>query len=329
MMVPKNSIALAIALLMSSSSFGEMMNFELHDQNKPFSPRFENTENLDVSSTQTTGANRVHRDGIVELRAVTIAPLRLNVAAIGAVIGNVEVTTRHETTTVYELNAGDISDTQNIWDETGQASLVPAQLTCKVAHRGTMSDYKKGGLGMSVPTPGGGIGFDIDYETLQAEFWEAEKSCPVGPIPKHTTHTQIALLCESCLKRVRKTLEQDVTSRMKNLTYIVKNTLCSTDKECRSENNTWAVGRCLLTKDKNASYFTKCHARSKIGGICPGVGDNGMFRYPCDKGLKCVQVHKSQGYSLWNGSYDYNKFECRDPKHPQWTKTPPGYYDDI
>lgn len=279
---------------------------------------------------QTEKPSRIHVEGIQDLKIVTKNPLNVGIyTKFGNASATIELSTRHSTDTVFEFTATDIRDEDNIWDERGRAVLVPGNLVCRVTHRGTIADYQRKGLTLGLqywdvtPIPGAvqvSVGAGGSFEELNSDYFEQTKRCPVGPIPAMTSIDKIKDLCKPCLQKVLPTLKQDVDARMKALSYLVSTPICQDDKECTRDSSYWTQGRCVVVKDKNDSYYSECRARSKIGGTCGGEGSSGMFEYKCDKGLECKKVHEGKGFWNWSLSYDYSRYECRDPQRPNKTK---------
>lgn len=262
---------------------------------------------------------RSHQEGILEMSGTSVAPFRVNVKVgpVG-VVGNVELTRRSETLSRWFFRAENIPEDQNIWDAKGRAVLVPGEVSCQVSHREALTDYHQAGLvlGMEAKMPGldllkVGLEGGTNVERLRSEYFEGEDICSLGEVPAYTTQGDIERRCKICLGRVLKTIKQDIESRLSFLNYYVQTPLCKNDSDCYREDSDWLVGRCVLVKDKNKSHYTECRARSSIGAACAGPGSRGLFEFKCDKGLECVQTFK--------GVLSPNKYECRNPKQPQFT----------
>lgn len=257
---------------------------------------------------------RTHQEGILDISAISVAPLRVSVKTGPVqVVGNVELTTRHETTARWVFRAEDLREDQNIWDERGRAVLVPGVVTCQVSHRVSLTDYKQAGLNLvsegSVPGLEVSLSAGTSSERVRADYVEGEDSCPIGIVSAFTGQREIEAKCKKCLGNVLKTIKQDTQTRIERLSYRLQTPICQKDLECYREDSDWTVGRCVLVKDKNGSHFSECRAKSSIGGACRGSGSRGMFEYTCDEGLACVRVHSAAGF------WDYHRYECRDPKN--------------
>lgn len=256
---------------------------------------------------------RSHQEGILEITSSSISPLNVNVAVGAGVVGNLRLSSRRETKARWFFIAENLGPEQNLFDSQGRAVLVRGKVTCQIAYRASLDDSHQAGLSLAVGFDTGMVNgsfkSEVNHEKLVSDFVEGEDFCLLGEVPAFTTKKEIDNRCKACLGRVLKTLKQDVESRLAHFRYQVNTPLCSKDSQCLGENSDWHVGRCLLTKDPHGSYFTQCRARSSIGGACPGKGSRGLFEYPCDQGLACMKIRSSTGW------FDYNAYECRDPKN--------------
>jgi len=255
---------------------------------------------------------RSHQEGILDIEATTITPIRVNVSAgVAQVVGNIELTTRRETNARWFFRAENVPEDQNIWDADGRAVLVPGKVSCQISHRASITDYKQAGLTLTAGGNFSGVGVSysngVSTERVRSDFVEGEDICDLGEVAALTTQKEIEQKCKACLGRVLKTIKQDVQGRLARLNYVINTPICSRDSECYREDTDWYAGRCVLVKDKNESYFSECRARGSIGSACPGKGSRGLFEFKCDKGLACVQVYSATGWT------DHNKYECRDP----------------
>jgi hypothetical protein len=86
---------------------------------------------------------------------------------------------------------------------------------------------------------------------------------------------------------------------------------CISDDFC--ENTKEAINRPAVYSYKTRmvceipkSTPSRCVLRSKEGGSCFTKNTSGMFEYPCDKGLKCVETKPA-------GIFNYAQAECRKP----------------
>lgn len=271
---------------------------------------------------------RTYIDGISELTTDTFTPLNIAVSTpAGAGIGSINLQKRVFTETVWEFSTNDLDPEQNIFDEQGRVVLVPGRLSCRITHRETLSDYNMAGLSLGmtgVPVIPGVVNLTVNggatFEKLKNSYWESSQSCIVGPIPAMTKASDMAKLCAPCHNAVKKTLVQDVKSRMNRLTYRVSTAICSQDSDCGEAGDDGRmitkglIGRCLLVVDKNGSHYSECRSRALEGRSCPGTGSSGMFEYKCDRGLECVKEHEGKGFWNWSGRYDYSKYACRKQK---------------
>jgi len=264
-------------------------------------------------ATENTGRDprvRSHQEGILEISGTTFTPARLTVKAGPlAVVGSIELSVRNETNSRWFFRAENIDPETNIWDSKGRAILVPGKLTCQVLHRASLNDYQQAGLTLTADSPVFSYSAGTNTEKLRSDFFEGEEICPAEEIRAFTTQQDIETKCKQCLGRVLKTIKEDVNARLSTLSYRVDAPVCSLDTDCYREDSDWLRGRCILTKDQNGSFVSECRARSSVGGACPGKGSRGLFEYSCDKGLACVKTHSAKGY------FDYNRYECRDPKN--------------
>lgn len=273
---------------------------------------------------------RTHQEGILDVEASTISPLQVNVSAgLAQVVGNMDLTTRRETTARWVFEAENIPNDQNIWDSEGRAILVPGKVTCHVTYRASLVDYQKNGLTLTAGGTIAGVGAsysqNFSREKVRSDFFEDSNFCELGDVPALITQGEIEQKCKKCLGNVLKTLKQDAESRLARLNFIINAPVCTKDTECYREDSDWYAGRCVLTKDKNESYFSECRARGSIGAACPGEGSRGLFEYKCDKGLSCIKIHSSTSWG------DFNKYECRDPfnlkfKGPLSVQNRPAYW---
>ena len=253
---------------------------------------------------------RTHQEGILEISGTTFTPARLTVKAGPlAVVGSIELSVRNETNSRWIFRAENIGPETNIWDSKGRAVLVPGKVNCQVLHRASLNDYHQAGLTLNADSPILSYATGANTEKMRSDFFEDEDICPIGEIPAFTTQQDIEKKCKQCLGRVLKTIKEDVNARLSTLSYRVDAPVCSLDTDCYREDSDWLRGRCILTKDQNGSFVSECRARSSVGGACPGKGSRGLFEYSCDKGLACVKTHSAKGY------FDYNRYECRDPKN--------------
>jgi len=266
---------------------------------------------------------RTHQEGILDISAVSVAPLRVSVKTGPVqVVGNIELTTRHETNARWVFKALNIKEDQNIWDERGRAVLISGEVTCQVSHRISLTDYKQAGLNLvtegSIPGLEVSLSAGTSSERVRADYVEGEDSCPIGSVPAFTSQREIEAKCKKCLGNVLKTIRQDTQTRINRLSYRVQTPICQKDLECYREDSDWTIGRCVLVKDKNGSHFSECRAKSSIGGACRGSGSRGLFEYACDQGLACVRIHSAVGF------WDYHRYECRDPQNWKFKGPLPG-----
>ena len=257
---------------------------------------------------------RSHQEGISQFTTTTIAPINLNVSAGVGVVGSLKLSTRRESRARWFFVATDIAPDQNLFDSKGRAVLVKGNLICQMAYRASLDDLSQAGLtlrvGFDVGSVGGSVYSEISQEKTLSNFVEQEDFCPLGEVDAFTTKKEIDEKCRrNCLNRIAQTLKQDVEARLASFHFSVDTPLCSKDSQCWAENTDWTSGRCVLARDPHGSYISECSARSSLGGACPGKGSRKMFEHPCDKGLTCMKVHSST--SFW----DYNRYECRDPKN--------------
>ena len=253
---------------------------------------------------------RSHQEGILEISGSTITPARITVKAGPlAVVGSVELSVRNETNSRWVFRAENIDPETNIWDSKGRAVLVPGKVTCQVLHRASLNDYQQAGLTLTADSPVFSYSVGANTEKMRSDYIEGEDICSAGEIRAFTTQKDIEKKCKKCLGPVLKTLKEDVAARFSTLSYRVNAPICSIDSDCYREDTDWLKGRCVLTKDKNGSFVSECRARSSVGGACPGKSSRGLFEYSCDKGLACVKTYSAKGY------FDYNRYECRDPKN--------------
>jgi len=307
------------SLLISSSVFSEQSPFILDGnhlnnwlqtgQHRPVAEPT-NSKFSQKDSEVTDPRVRIHQEGILDISGETITPVRIAVkAGPVAVVGSVELSMRTETNSRWFFRAENIGPEVNIWDAKGRAVLIPGNVTCQVLHRASLNDYRQAGLTLTADTPVFSYSSGTNGEKMRSDFFEDEDICPVGEVPAFTTQKDIEKKCKQCLGAVIQTLKEDVKARLSSLSYSVNTPICTVDAQCTSQDTDWSRGRCVLVKDQNDSMFSECRARSSVGGACPGKGSRGLFEYACDHGLACVKTQSAKGY------FDYNRYECRDPKN--------------